>query len=273
MLALGKVHSDDVNVECRFSVPSGTQNYLCEVSSIDFISEGQRFVFGGVHLIGRENTDVTHVTIFNSQVPFVITEIFETFPNLIHLNYHGGGLRQIQSNAVVARRLEIFTARHNPLLMAIQTNAFAGATNLVQLILSNNSIHSVHENSLVGLQRIRVVNLNNNFVQEIPENFLRPARRLQTLFLRNNLIKTVHASTFALNNIMNQIELQDNQIDAIDRRVFEPIRELFWLTLNRNVCVDRGFMRGVTGDEELVRKVLRVCFENYDKMFNETVAN
>lgn len=269
MLALGKVNSDDVNVECRFSVPSGTQNYLCEVSSIDVFREGQKFVFGGVHSIGRDNADVTHVTIFNSRVPFVITEIFETFPSLIHLNYHGGGLRQIQSNAVVdAQRLEIFTARHNPLLTAVHSNAFAGATNLVQLILSNNSIDSVHENAFVGLQRVRAINLTNNFIQKWPQNLLRPARRLQTLMFRNNRIETVYATMFAFNNIMNQIELQDNRINAIDRRFFEPIRELTWLTLNRNVCVDRGFMRGVTANETIVRDELRVCFENFDRIVN-----
>lgn len=266
LLALTKVHSEDVNVECRFSLPPGTSNYLCEVSSIDFNrdDESQRFVFGGRHIEGRTNADVTHVTILNSQVPFVIPQIFPTFPNLIHLIVNDGGLRRIQSNAIVdARNLQIFTARNNSLLTTVQSNAFAGATNLIQLILNNNAITDVHEKAFVGLQRARVINLTNNFIKRLPDNVFRPARRLQTLFFRNNRIDTIYASMFAHNNIMHQVELQDNQINAVDRRFFTPIRELHWLFMLRNVCVNRSFR---FGDNELVAAEMKPCFDNFDRM-------
>ena len=221
-------------------------------------------------MLARTDADVTHVTIHNSQVPFVISQVFETFPNLIHLNFNGGGLKRIQSNAVVdARRLEIFTARQNPGLTKIHSNAFAGASNLHQLILSSNAIDTIHENAFVGLQRTRVINLSNNLISKLPEHVFRPAKRLETLFFRNNQIDTIHGSMFAHNNIMHQIELQENRINAIDRRFFAPIREVGWLFLVGNVCVDRSFRSGAA-DAELINRELRVCFENFDRMSNNS---
>lgn len=268
LLSLTKVQSETVNVECQFSVPFGSTNYLCDVEGIEFSGddESQSFVFTGMHLPGRSNEHVTLVVIQNSRVPFVISQIFSTFPNLLQLNYNGGGLRRIQSNAVVdATRLQIFTARNNPELSAIHSNAFSGGSNLLQVILSNNFIQNIHENAFVGLQRTRVINLTNNQIRKLPENVFRPARRLQTLFFRNNQIDTLYASMFAYNNIMHQIELQDNRINAIDRKFFDPIRELTWLMLLRNVCADRTFVFGTT-DEQVIAEGLAPCFENFDRL-------
>jgi Leucine rich repeat len=273
-LALTKVQSEDVNIECQFSVPAGTSNYLCEVSGLTFSGdENTNFVFGGTHLVARTNEHVTHVTIHDSQVPFVIPQVFTTFPNMIHMNFNRGGLTRIQSNAVVeARRLEIFTARHNPELTRIHSNAFSGATNLLQVILSNNSIHDVHEQAFVGLQRTRVINLSNNKIRKLPEDVFRPARRLETLFFRNNQIETLYASMFAHNNIMNQIELHDNRINAIDRNFFVSIRELTWLMLLRNVCANRTFVFGMT-EEQIIKEGLAPCFENFDRMTRKLAEN
>lgn len=274
-MALTKVHAQDVNIECQFSVPAGTVNYLCEVAGIEFSgdNETQNFVISGTHLLARTNDHVTHMTIHNSQVPFVISQIFRTFPNLIHLIYLGGGLTRIQSDAVVdARRLEIFTARFNPRLTKIHSNAFSGASNLAQLILNNNSIHDIHERAFVGIQRVRVINLTNNQIRELPEDVFKPARRLQTLMFRNNQLDTLYASMFSHNNIMHQIELQDNRINAIDRKFFEPIREVFWLMLLRNVCADRTFVFGVT-DEQIIEDELEPCFVNFERMTRNLLSN
>lgn len=274
-LALTKLNAEDVNVECNFSVPAGTVNYLCEVSGIEFSGDNksQNFIFSGTHLVARTNDHVTHVTIRNSQVPFVISQIFTTFRNLIHLSYLGGGLTSIQSNAVVdARNLEIFTARFNPELTKIHSNAFSGASNLVQLMMNNNSIHDVHEKAFVGLQRTRVINLSNNQIRELPENVFRPARRLQTLFFRNNQIDTLYASMFAHNNIMHQIELHDNRINAIDRNFFVSIRNLTWLMLLRNVCANRTFVFGMT-DDAIIEEGLAPCFDNFDRITRSSLKD
>lgn len=208
---------------------------------------------------------MTHITINNYSVPFVIPQIFSTFPNLVHSIINGNGLKRIQSNAVVdAKNLEIFTARLNPRLTTVHSNAFAGATSLTQLILNTNSINEIHENAFVGLQRVRVINLNNNQLRHLPENIFRPVRRLQTLFFRNNQLDTLYASMFAHNNIMHQLEFHDNRINAIDRNFFVPIRQLSWLMLLRNVCANRTILFGTT-DEQIVVETLEPCFNNFDK--------
>lgn len=68
-----------VSVFCDFN---HTPSYTCNLRGLNFADDlSQAFVIGGNHLPGQSNSDVFNIYIEDSQTPFIVTQLFVSFPN------------------------------------------------------------------------------------------------------------------------------------------------------------------------------------------------
>jgi Leucine-rich repeat (LRR) protein len=247
-------------IDCNYTLNS--EVYSCELSNLRIAeSEFNNITVSGRHLSGKSNSDVTRVTLHASEVPFIITQIFEAFSNLQLLVIQGSGLRHIRSNDFKdAGNLDRLIIRQNP-ITSLPAAAFAGASHVSWLELTNNSISTLDENAFVGLNRLSALFINMNRIGSLPTNLFRPLIRLATIFLSFNNLSRLHRRTFAHNQIMHQVSFEGNPINAIERRFLDSIREVRIANFIENRCVNQLFLFTTV---DVMREGLSNCFDNYE---------
>lgn len=230
-------------------------------------NETQNITISGKHQLNYTDSDVSIVWIENSTIPFVISQFFDTFPNIETFFMRNCGLKRIQSRAVQsARKLWSFTAFQNRELRTIEAAAFAGASNLGSLQLLDNAIENLHEHSFAGLNRLESINLNNNRVRVLPPNIFRPLVRFNRLQMNSNQLEVLDGNLFANNNRMVQVGLNSNRIKAIGRSFLQPLQNhtMSLMFLVGNECVN-AFFSFLTMESEAMDRILAPCYDNYDK--------
>lgn len=256
--------AQNLDIPCNFLRVNDVYTcWLSEVTVVD--NENANIVFGGVHHPGHSNADVTYVLISSSSIPFIMTQMFTTFPFVSRLYIQNGGLTRIQqkafSNASHLWRLQMHL---NQELRTIPANAFMGASNLYELDLFNNNIETIHESGFNGLSFLDTIFLDNNVISHLPVNVFSQLSALQNVFFSSNKLSRIDGQLFSNNPLMNVIDFQNNQINAIDRTLFDTTPRLLILNLIDNICASNLWVIVGPSDWQVVRGGLSQCFDNFD---------
>lgn len=214
----------------------------------------------------QTNDDVVFVLMHQSNVPFVISRIFSTFPDLRDIFINDSGLKRIQSNAFInATALTRLRIAENKEFTTIFADAFSGARNLENLQLTDNGIENIHQQAFSGLSKVKLINLNGNKLRQLHENVLRYMPLLEIISFNWNEIEALPGKLFAYNRQLTQVGFMDNQIKAIGRNFLNPLftDRMNWVFFGGNICVDiaLNFRRM---NPETMNELLRSCFENYE---------
>jgi Leucine-rich repeat (LRR) protein len=251
-------------VECDFRVITSPNRYICDVIGANIDKIDQEVVFTGIHLPGRSNDDVNIVNISNSNIGFVIPQIFTTFPSLIRVDLTRIGLTEIPLRETFKiGRVEIFEIMFNERLTTIHSYAFPGASNLRELNLGRNAITNIHENAFYGLSRLQFLFLIGNRIQTLPMNLLKPLPILETLSLSENQISTLFTRQFVHSSRLIRIGLASNRLNAVERDFMEPMSSLSSMNLSNNQCIDFAFIFHIHRNASIV-EALTPCYDNFD---------
>lgn len=252
--------SQNVNLYCEFWVGNG---YGCNFDQVTVIDDPhQSFTIGGQHNPGRTNADVRQIHHQDSQIPFVISELFATFPNTIDVFFRRSGLTRFQSDAFrYAGNLEFVSASGNP-LREIQANAFNGAAKLMYIDMWNNEVETVHENAFNGLESLIELRVTGSRILTLPVNVFSPLPNLQIAQFDVNLIESLDGRIFENNPTLRTIGFSGNRITAIGREFLNGLSELRTLNFNSNLCVDRMWIIGGVTSIENVIEDLQPCFNS-----------
>lgn len=262
--AVSTIHGQVQNINCNFVI--WNNRYACIIDRVT-VPDNQNLVFtiGGNHLPNRSNSDVLEVDITVSDIPFIITEIFTTFPNVIIFAIRRGnqsGLLRIQSGAFAnAKNLIVLLINNNRNFREIQANAFSGASNLQTLDLSENQIQSIHETAFHGLGSVIRLFLEMNNISELHPNTFRDVTSLRTLHLFRNQLETIDGRLLQNQRSIQILTFDNNRINAIGRNFLDELPILFELSLRDNVCVNRNWLTTNHSFDE-IRRDLEPCFEN-----------
>jgi Leucine-rich repeat (LRR) protein len=104
--------------------------------------------------------------------------------------------------------------------------------------------------------------LDENQFTELPvDAFDMPI--LERLGLAGNNLEVLNSTAFArsMTSLVN-LGVENNQIDAIDERIFDEMTNLDSLTLQQNRCADAYFVE-VQANMQVVREYLQGCFDNF----------
>lgn len=264
---LSTAHAQSMNINCNFVISSALYScHLIGVSVAD--NENADIIIGGNHLPTRTNNDVRRVFIsFPSNIPFIIRQLFTTFPNVGDFQIVNGGLTRIQSNAFAdARNLRTVDITACLQFRAVHSNAFSGATGLVNLDLDVNRVETIHESAFEGLRLLQSLVLNSNQIRDLPRNIFRSLTTLRVLILSTNQLETLDGTLLSDNRQLTHLDLGWNQINAIGRNFVDNLLSLRSFDTERNICVSQHFVIAGPVTLETVRNGLATCFNNSDDL-------
>lgn len=250
-------------ISCNFIYTQQTV-YTCSLPSLVIDDdEYQTFIFDVTgHLEGKTNDDVIRIEVFGGEVPFIIKELFEVFPNVRFYTTSYAGLRRIQSGALIyAGNLENFLSFGNPLAV-IEPKAFVGADNLTFLDLESNEIQKIDDYAFAGLSSLEILNLSMNNITYLGYNIFSEMSRLTYVLLSDNQLETLDGRLFSKNPSLRDVSFYRNQINAIDSNFLDGLNELVQFDMRLNICADADWIINGETTLDTVRKGLQNCFDN-----------
>lgn len=257
--ALSSVLSQDLILECDFFE---SWQYECEFNHITVEDPTQNIIIGGTHLEGRTDDDVRIVWIRNSNTPFMIQQIFTTFPNLDELYIHNSSLASINIPES-AQLSEVYLDNNN--ITRIQNGAFGSQSNLWYLNLRENNIQEIEEDAFLGLSALETLNLIGNHIETLAPRTLHPLTNLTVLDFERNSFTSINDEWFSQNSRIRILFLEFNQIDEVSPRFFGRFDNLEHVDFSGNVCVNRNFY--IENDDDFsvigLHNALRRCYNNF----------
>lgn len=219
--------------------------------------------FTGTHANNRTDSDVTDVEILFSNTPFIIHQLFTTFPNLVRLDIYSSNLETIIIPPE-AQLLRLGVDANK--LLRIESDSLRNQTQLLYFSASRNQITAIDEDVFEDLHSLENLVLNDNRIQELTPRTLAPLTRAYSINFERNLLTTIDEGIFSLNTNLQYLLLQYNQIDKIHPRTFSDLRNnLVFVNLYENQCVSRSFSLNSQDDLEwmTINNLLQRCFSNF----------
>lgn len=263
LLALSTaISAQNANLNCQFAVVETLYSCVLIGASVPD-NENVNVIIGGTHSPGQSNANVQGILILVSTIPFIVTQLFTTFPNVIALNINAG-LTRIQSNAFAnAENLEFASISNNNNLRTVAANGFTGAGNLQVLDLNFNQIETVHETAFVGLSSLTHLYLDRNNINELHVNLFRPLTSLLMLILSENRLESLDGRLLENNRLIEHLEINRNQVNAIGRSFLDNFAQLEFFSFVENICANNFWFIGGTTTIDTIRQGLAVCFDNF----------
>lgn len=188
-------------------------------------------------IINAEHRD--NVQIFQwlrrSKLKRLPTVIFETFPNLWHLDLaigidslhvtdfdNAGNLVQLKLTRNYIKRLHSYV--------------FIKASNLTYIDLDTNQISEIQDSTFRGLNFLLQVNLDNNFLSVLTRDAFIGAVNIETLSFERNQISTIEEGVFDLPKL-REINLSFNQIQSLPDGLFLNSPQLLHVNLSDNLLL------------------------------------
>lgn len=257
--------AQDFTINCNFFKTSN--GYTCQINESGiYDNEKSDIRIGGQHLDGLTNDDVLVVLITNSSVPFVITEVFTTFPNLYFLSImKDSRLARIQTGAFRnASNLEFVFISGLSELKSIEANAFKGGSKIMSLDLILNKIETIHETAFDGLVALRFLYLDGNQITHLPGQLFRSCKRLETLNAPVNFLDSLDGRLLSNSLQVRVLDFSRNSINAIGFKFLNELNNLTTFRLEGNRCANDSWTISDKVTIDTIRGNLNYCFRNAD---------
>lgn len=255
--------AQNVDVQCGFGFSLGL--YACTIWDVTIdAGESATFNISGTHLPDHTNESVLSAWVRLGSIPFVITQLFTIFPNIVDFYVWAGGLERIQTNAFAnAVNLKNVHIVGNNEFRVIQRNAFSDATNLETVEIIENAIETIHEAAFDGLTSVQVIHAERNQLRELPFDIFRTLTSLESIFLSDNALESLDGRLLANNPNVVRLHFARNQINAIGRNFLDGLTQLGSFNVIGNRCVDHAWLIGGNTTIDTVQEELQNCFDNF----------
>lgn len=274
LLGLASVNAQTILVRCSFTTINTL--YTCQIAGVT-VEDNLivNIIFGGNHHSGRTNSDVNRAEIIMSNIPFVLSQLFVTFPNLVELKITNGGLTRIQTGAFAnAINLKTIAITGNSNLRTLESNAFSGAINANFIDMFLNQISEIHEQAFEGLHSLGFLHLDNNRIAEIRGDTFQNLSSLDTLVISGNSLSSLPGRLFANTAQIRQIEMANNEINAIGRNFVDwNLTNLKVLNLVGNRCTSGSWIIQDNSTFDIIRQSLSTCFDNSNETTEPPIDN
>jgi hypothetical protein len=262
LLSSTAVDAQTVHLTCDFLFP--WDHYTCQLGGVLVLDNpSATFVIGGNHVDGFSNNDVQRAWITSSNIPFIISQLFVTFPNINWVTINNGGLLRVQSNAFInARNVEQLRIQNNPNLRTIEPNAFAGLSRLLEFEIGGTSIDMVTASMFSGMTSLQRLHLSRNQIRSLPHDAFSLLPNLQQLTFRENLLTSVDGRIFSNNRRLSSMAFTSNRINAIGRSFLDGLNDIRFVEFFDNVCINNIWFISNSSEIPTIREGLEPCFAN-----------
>lgn len=250
---------EDLTLECFFG---DTWQYECFLTQIEVLDPTQNVVFVGEHTENRTDDDVRIVRISASTTPFIIQQLFTTFPNIDELYIANSHLESIEiPDTVHLSDIEIYGNN----ITRLENGTFDGQASLINLVLRDNNILEIDEDAFAGLGALVHLNLLANHVEELAPRTFQSLTNLTSLDMERNRLRSISDELFSNNPLLTVLDFEANLIEEISPRLLSNFNSLLHFDLTGNICVGRNFYLDSEDDFSFIslHNALRTCYNNF----------
>jgi len=259
IVALKVAFAKDIILNCIF-LRGGHDLYQCKLFNITVLDPSANVRLFGTHHTNKTNANVKMVEIDDSNTPFIIPQLFTTFPNLRYLSIRDSKLVKI--NIPPEAKLIQLNLNQNK-ISTIQSNSLRNQTELRTLDITDSGIKFIAENAFADLNAVISISLMGNEIQTLAARTLAPLTKVELINLAENLLTTIDEDTFSNNANLEILYLEKNRIDKIHANAFENLRSLSYIGLKKNLCATKTFMVRTDEERNILRNSLQRCFSNH----------
>lgn len=252
------VSQDPIVLNCDFGIVFN--EYICHLTDIVVLDPTATVTIGGDHVENMTNDDVETVLIQNSTTPFIIPEIFSTFPFITDFRVINSGLESIDlsSSADVPLIWLYFTLNN---ISRIESGTFLSQPSVRFLGMVRNNIEELDENAFEGLASVESLSLIGNHISEIAPLTFSPLTNATYIDLERNNLTVVTEEMFSRTTRLRNLYLEYNQINGIAPNALRDA--LSFINLNGNECISSSFFVGSEADWAALNRDLWTCFNNF----------
>lgn len=236
--------------------------YPCQVTKGQIENDNEPVTFVGTHQAGKDDNDLKLISFSGNRhlrLNFLPKETFTKFPQLNDFSLQNCQLRHLRSGDLkYAGNLKNLNLDNNE-LDSLNASSFAGAENLEWISVSSNFIENIHKDTFQGLSKLQMLILSQNKLHKLPRETFFPLTALREVLLNGNSFDTMPAGLFDRNLQMQRIWLQDNGLKVIDPAIFEPLKNLIYINLQNNECVNEEFRKIYRETELMLPEALKSC--------------
>lgn len=233
---------DELNVRnYELNAKSSFFDFTCQSETKDSCSaEGLVVPFDNMSLKNfdsLEGESKKSLTIFDSFMTFLPSNLFEVFANLVNVEISSSKVRFINEKTfLAATSVEQFNFTNN-LISNLPENAFAALKNLRFLNLEGNRIQTLDSSAFKGLNLIEKLFLRSNSIEEIPNGLFSDLLSLKVISLANNKIKHLNGQTFEHNLNLEIILINKNPLKTIGGNLLDKCPRLRFVNFGNTVCM------------------------------------
>lgn len=235
---------------------------MCTLNGIEVLDPEANVIIGGTHVEGYSDELVDVVDVVNSNTPFIIQQIFTTFPRMNELDIVNSQLETINipsTGSGIFAWLFIF----NNNVSRIDADSF-GENDYFFVFLVQNQIQEIHEDAFTHFGGVFSLALVNNLITEVRPRTLQPLRSAAVIDFERNRLQRIGEDMFSGNTNLQVAYLEYNQISAISPRFTSAIRNhLRFVNIFGNQCASRSFNLNDDFDWAILNNVLRTCYNNF----------
>lgn len=258
---LSAVSAQDITVECTFAVNIFNE-YYCFLQDIEVLDPAVNVTFGGFHIGNRTNEDVEVIVMENSMTPFMIPQMFTTFPSLNDLTIENCGLQSINiPDTVQLLWLDIY--RNN--VSRISRDSIGNQSSLFFTFLDINNIEEIDEDAFAGIGSAAIyLSLYQNNISSIAPRTFQSLSEVLVIDLEGNSLVSINEEMFSQNLELDTLYLESNQINEVEPSFANNLRNsLSFIGMSGNVCVDGDFTVGSDASWMSLNNALFTCFNNF----------
>lgn len=210
---------------------------------------------------------VTQINFKSSKVSSIPNTIFRKFSQLQVFDGSSVDLHNINSLSLNgAENLQMIFLYSNR-LTTVNDYCFVHSKNLKILDLSSNKISQIQAFAFNSLNNLEELSLSNNQIKSIDDATFQPLTQLKWIWLDRNQISVVSSDLFSkTNENLFGIYLNNNDISIISPYVFDHLKQLRFLMLIGNKCINRDFKHFVIQENASIKMEMRECFLEYQKI-------
>lgn len=248
-------------INCDFRVYFG--DYSCFLEGIELLDSTSNVTFVGQHLGDRADADVQSVEIWNSNTPFVISEIFTQFPNVVDLEIINSQLQTLRIPP--GSNLEWIVLRDNN-VSRIDRNSISNLERLEYFSARNNSIFEIDEEAFMGLPSLWYAGFINNNISAIAPLTFHSVIAARTIDFEGNNLTSIGDNIFQNNRNLTTLYLERNHIEFVSPTFSSNLQEgssLSSVNFSGNRCIDRRFSTSDDFEWMILNAQLNTCFQNF----------
>lgn len=255
------VSQDAIVLNCDFGFIFN--EYICHLTNIVVLDPTANVTIGGDHIGNMTNSDVETVYIQNSTTPFIIPQIFSTFPFMTDFRVLNSGLETIDlSSSSNVALIWLYFNQNN--ISRIESGAFLSQPSVRYLNLVRNEIQELDENAFEGLEAVISLTLIGNHIRQIEPLTFSPLLNATTIDLERNNLTVVSEEMFSQTPNLRNLYLEYNQINGIAPNFAENLRDhLSFINLAGNECVNSFFFLSSDESWQVLNRELWTCFNNF----------